>query len=220
MKKCKKCDELKSVDAFSKCRTAKDGLQPICKACQSARYFANRDRQLAQQRAYQRANPERVKASKQAYLANGGAEKARLRSRENYAANPAPKRAKNAAWREANPERFNRITVEWARRNPERRKSIEARYFAKNPEYRAIKVIRRKVAKVNASVSWANEDKIREFYVTAEGLRMLVGEWYEVDHIVPLLSKVVCGLHCEQNMQVLSASENARKGNRYWPDMW
>ncbi len=35
-----------------------------------------------------------------------------------------------------------------------------------------------------------------------------------VDHIVPLISDVVSGLHCEANLQILTASENARKNNR------
>lgn len=45
-----------------------------------------------------------------------------------------------------------------------------------------------------------------------------------VDHIVPLIGKingkiVVCGLHCEANLQIMSIEDNKRKGHTLWPDM-
>lgn len=43
-------------------------------------------------------------------------------------------------------------------------------------------------------------------------------KWH-VDHIVPLKSKLVSGLHCGFNLRLLPAYENIGKGNRYWDDM-
>ena len=40
-----------------------------------------------------------------------------------------------------------------------------------------------------------------------------------VDNIVPLKSAIVCGLHWEGNLQLLTSVENIKKGNRTWPDM-
>lgn len=42
---------------------------------------------------------------------------------------------------------------------------------------------------------------------------------FHIDHIVPLTSDYVCGLHCPFNLQVIPAEENINKGNYWWPDM-
>ena len=70
-----------------------------------------------------------------------------------------------------------------------------------------------------ATPSWANKKLMQEFYITAHGLSMLLGEFYQVDHIVPLNSPLVCGLHCEANLRVITRSDNTTKGNRYWDGM-
>lgn len=63
-----------------------------------------------------------------------------------------------------------------------------------------------------AEPAWANRKAIAKIYRRAKELGMVV------DHIVPLCSEYVCGLHCEANLQLLGEAANIRKGNRYWPD--
>ena len=78
---------------------------------------------------------------------------------------------------------------------------------------------RRRAVKQRSTVSFANIDKVQELYKQAVYLSKTTGVAHHVDHIVPLRSKVVCGLHWEGNLQILTAEENLKKGNRVWPGM-
>ena len=66
MKRCKKCGELKALAEFYRNRGAREGRRPECKACTNAmrlrRYRLNPEREIARVRAWQQANPQRVKA--------------------------------------------------------------------------------------------------------------------------------------------------------------
>lgn len=70
-----------------------------------------------------------------------------------------------------------------------------------------------------ATPKWANMDKIEEVYKQRDALNLASNTVYHVDHIVPLKSKLVCGLHVEHNLQVLPELENKKKCNYFWPDM-
>lgn len=57
---------------------------------------------------------------------------------------------------------------------------------------------------------WANKRKILFIYEFARK------HGKQVDHIVPINGQTVCGLHCEDNLQVVRAYANQRKSNS-WP---
>ena len=45
------------------------------------------------------------------------------------------------------------------------------------------------------------------------------GVQHSVDHIVPLLHPLVCGLHVSDNLRIIPLKENQVKCNHHWPDM-
>lgn len=55
-------------------------------------------------------------------------------------------------------------------------------------------------------------------YRTAEKLTQDTGVMYHVDHIIPINSPLVCGLHTDANLQILTAEENMKKSNRLIPE--
>jgi hypothetical protein len=62
---------------------------------------------------------------------------------------------------------------------------------------------------------WANKENIKEIYKQAVSLTESTGIRHEVDHIIPLTNKLVCGLHNEFNLQILPMSENRSKNNKF-----
>lgn len=98
-------------------------------------------------------------------------------------------------------------------------KAYQSAYAKNNLDKFAIKVARRSAQKIKATPEWADMDKIAKIYEEMVLLNKASDIVYHVDHIVPLRSKYVCGLHVHYNLQILTRVENSRKGNRVWPDM-
>jgi hypothetical protein len=63
-------------------------------------------------------------------------------------------------------------------------------------------------------LSRKQKSAIRQMYQVAITLTQTTGEQYVVDHIVPLRSDVVCGLHVAWNLRVITQSENLQKSNK------
>ena len=167
----------------------------------------------------------------------------------NYARNRSARLASFKEWRQVNKEKANASSKNWAIENhalvlervrlwrlanPERAKSNQTRWRSENKthslEYRSAwnkrnrdkcnaQYERRRAAMISATPAWADPKSILEVYSAACALSMLTGKKRHVDHIVPLRSKLVCGLHCEANLQILTGSENQTKSNRIWPNM-
>lgn len=68
----------------------------------------------------------------------------------------------------------------------------------------------------DATPSWLSRKQrteIRAIYQAAILSTQITGQRYVVDHIYPLRSEVVCGLHVPWNLRILTQEENLRKSN-------
>lgn len=75
----------------------------------------------------------------------------------------------------------------------------------------------RAAAKIRATPPWlsdAHKAQIEAIYHERERVSTETGVLHHVDHIIPLRSHIVCGLHVPWNLQVIPANDNLRKSNK------
>lgn len=124
-------------------------------------------------------------------------------------------------WKKDNKEAHHAYNAKWRKTDKGivvgRRK--DAAYASRNPDKVTAKCSRRRATKLQATPDWGIAFFIEEAYALAKLREQVVGGKWHVDHIVPLKSKLVCGLHVEHNLRVIPAQHNISKGNKYWPDM-
>jgi len=211
LKICTSCEVEKPATDYSRNKSSRDGRLTKCKACiktaRQALSETNPDayaRQLAQsQAAKKRLGKAHLKASKSAWdYKNTDHVKAYAKAK--YDADPEFHREVARNYRFNNPAKVLAAVNKWKANNPERHKILKRKADVK-----------RNLAARNARVAWANQDKIDNLYADARMRTIWTGIEYQVDHIVPYVSDVVCGLHCEDNLQIITASENFRKSNAF-----
>lgn len=190
-----------------KCGNSERYLGGDCKYCarirSAKRYATHAVRALAEQAIYRANNPEKVKIATANWV---------IKNRERV-------RANQARWRAANPNVMKAHQIAWQKTNREKINARQALWQKAHPEKCNTLCRKRQVAKLQAVPKWANDFFIEEIYDLAQRRTKATGFKWHVDHIVPLRSKLVCGLHCEANLQVIPASINHSKSNKTWPDM-
>ena len=103
-----------------------------------------------------------------------------------------------------------------ARPTVEKRKHKDA-YDTNNPEQRLARVSVRRRRFRSATPQWLTKEQktaMKKLYIEAQRVTKLTGERYVVDHIVPLISEEVCGLHVPWNLRVITQDENLVKSNK------
>jgi len=188
-KNCCVCKTDKSIDEFYKHKRSADGLTYECKSCIKARHESwksrNREKYLFGQRRYYEENRERLLDYKKRYW---------IENRETLI-----EKGKKYYWdnREALREKQNEDFRN--RRYPENKEFYCSR--ARMRDYKSI------------TPKWADTFMIWLIYKNARRITKETGIPHEVDHIIPVNGSNVCGLHVENNLQILPRLLNRRKSN-------
>ena len=173
---------------------------------------------LEQAKEWRGAHKEQVREILRNWNINNP-EKVKEKSKRRYERHKERFALKNKEWRNKNAAALSEKQKEKRRRNPEIYKAKMKRWYSTNShKVMATNGIRRAIAR-QATPQWANMFFISEIYDLARLRSKVTGMKWSVDHIVPLKSKTVCGLHTEANMRVIPAMANLSKNNRTWPDM-
>jgi hypothetical protein len=220
---CTQCKVMKPLSDFSKRSASKDGHNWSCRQCRSiaqavhyeknsdrikarvkANSIVNADKISVQRKQFRLENLDRLRADQKAFRKRNPGYRSDYYS-EWYKQNRDTQLAKMAEYQKAHREQANRRNRKYGKAN---RPKMNAAWE------------KRRAALLRATPPWANQDKILEFYVEASRLTAQTGTPHHVDHIVPLQSRFVCGLHCEANLQILPRLDNIKKSNKTWPGMW
>lgn len=130
-----------------------------------------------------------------------------------YAADPVRRVRHNSAYYAANSEAVKSANAQWRAKNSEEMRAIHRRHYEANkPVYYVRTRLREKHIR-QATPPWVDLSAITDVYRQAAILAEATGIPHDVDHIVPLRGKNVCGLHVHWNLRPLPASDNRSKGN-------
>jgi len=140
-------------------------------------------------------------------------------ARKWYLKNTARHNARSITHYQENKEHRSEMMSKWYERNKEQVFKNVTAYRAARPGWNASRMARRRARVKLATPVWADQELIDLLYAIAARVTVETGVEYHVDHMVPINSKIVCGLHCDNNLQLLVGSDNSSKSNKYWPDM-
>lgn len=191
-KTCTKCNIEKSVAEYHKNKQQKYGVTAACKVCR-----------CLDRKQYCAANKDVVSEQKKAHY-NATKDVVAEKKKAHYDANKWVVLEQRKAYYNTNKETILEKQKVYRQANSHLVNALNAK---------------RRAFKLLATPAWADLEAIKGMYYLATIFNR-IGMNLHVDHIIPLQSDLVCGLHCESNMQLMPAIDNLSKGNRHWPDQW
>lgn len=215
-RECTKCRDFKSIEEFHTHSKLSYGYNTHCKSCQSKEqkskreanpekgkirakeyYEKNREKVKAYVREYRLENLETIKEKKKVYL-----EKVRT---EQW-------------WKDRHTEKRKKQCKNWRSNNPNHVKDYNKTYKTENKEL-CSRISRRRISSKrtrNLNLPIGLKDELANLALEVQVLNKEAGyRAYHLDHIIPLNHPLVSGLHVSWNCQIITATENCSKSNKF-----
>lgn len=212
---------------MEKCHIYRTKNKEEIKDRKSEHYQTNKNAILASQKLYyEKMHRQISETEKQRRMRDP--ERYRAKSRADYVRHREKRLVKVHEYRQLNLERIQEYDRNRARNcdpdyrdkerirrqkyyldNIEKEKERSREKARNNPSQKLAWSAARRALKINATPSWASLSDIARVYKDA------VSKGLTVDHIVPLRHPKVCGLHVPCNLQLLTASQNSKKHNKF-----
>lgn len=184
-KTCTKCGEDKPLTEYYKDKTKKMGVSPACKSCKSY---------------YDKCRHDKNRETLLKYM------------KDYHWKNRDKILSRKKIYREENSEKI----FEYRKENSASSKEYQSEYYLRNKGKFQYKSALRRSNRLKATPPWLTPEQkalVENLYKFRANVSGVVGREYHVDHIVPLQSEVVCGLHVPWNLQVIPAKDNLSKSN-------
>ena len=117
-------------------------------------------------------------------------------------------------YREANKSFYKQYYKNYRKVHRSKVQEYSRNHYRLNKGSYAESTARRKAAKIRATPVWVTKEHLKEIedkYWLARDISLVTEGRYHVDHIVPLQSPFVCGLHVPWNLQILPGDINHAK---------
>ncbi|CAB4135014.1 HNHc domain containing protein [uncultured Caudovirales phage] len=202
LKICKRCNKLKPKFYFGNDKNRFDGLACYCKTCRVAlsldRYEKNKNEISIKAKIYRDSNKEKIKRDKAIF----------------YEKNKAKILESQKFYIHKNSEKISDFQKKYRDNfeNKASRKNYISKYRIRRGYVITAANAKSRYLETSALPPWFEHEKVLLVYKKAQQYG------FDVDHVIPINSKNVCGLHCWSNLQLLDKSLNSKKGNHEYPN--
>lgn len=219
MKACRLCKINKELDEFPVSKESRSGRRSECKCCI---YYRKKINKIKSGTKFEYFRFVSVKSIRVIYLSKTCTTCGTIKDMSEFSKRNDVKDQRASVCklcRNTNVDKKLKSTLDKHYYESNREKVIHKvrKYRRENVTKITILSAKYRAKKVSATPSWLTEEQLLQIdavYHKAKELEIKTGTPHQVDHIVPLNSPLVCGLHVPWNLRAIPAQENISKGNK------